>query len=43
MHSGLSDSEKDEAWQEIEEALNEYEGPDGFKGPGELVLAVGTK
>ena len=43
MLSGLSDSEKLEAWQEIEAKLNEFQTPDGFSGPCELVVAVGTK
>lgn len=43
MLSGLSDAEKDEAWQEIEESLKTFETADGFRGPCELVLAVGTK
>lgn len=43
MLSGLSDQEKDQAWQEIEEKLREFEGEDGFRGPCELVIAVGTK
>lgn len=43
MMSGLSDKEKDQAWQEIEEALGEFEGEGGFNGPCELVIAVGTK
>jgi len=43
MLSGLSEKEKDEAWQEISEALGEFEGEDGFSGPCELVIAVGTK
>lgn len=43
MLGGLSDSEKDEAWDEIEEKLREFEGPAGFEGPCEMVIAVGTK
>ncbi len=43
MLSGLSDEEKDQAWQEIEERLCEFEGEGGFRGPCELVIAVGTK
>ena len=39
----LSDPEKDEAWAEIEKTLREFEGPNGFEGPCELVVAVGTK
>ncbi len=43
MLSNLSDEEKDQAWQEIDESLREFEGEDGFRGPCELVIAVGTK
>lgn len=43
MLSGLSDEEKDEAWEEIQKRLGEFEGEDGFRGPCELVIAVGTK
>ncbi len=32
-----------EAWQEIEDRLNEYQTDAGFRGPCELVVAVGTK
>ncbi len=43
MLSGLSSEEQDAAWLEIEERLREFEGDDGFTGPCELVIAVGTK
>ncbi len=43
MLSGLSEEEKEETWQEIEESLSGFEGEDGFVGPCELVVAVGTK
>ena len=43
MLSTLTDEEKDHAWQEIEEKLREFENEDGFCGPCELVIAVGTK
>ncbi len=43
MLGGLSDSEKDEAWAEIEESLKQYEGDDGFCGPCEMIVTVGTK
>jgi len=43
MLSGLSSEEKDQAWQEIEERLSEFENEEGFRGPCELVIAVGTK
>lgn len=43
MLSGLCDEEKNEAWQEIEERLCEFESKEGFKGPCELAIAVGTR
>ncbi len=43
MLSSLDDAEKAAAWEEIEQALSAFEGPDGFVGPCEMVVAVGTK
>jgi len=43
MLSALSDTEKDEAWQEIEEALGQFEVNGQFVGPCEMLVAVGTK
>ncbi len=43
MLGGLSEGEREAAWTEIEEALQEYETGDGFVGPCEMVVAVGTK
>jgi SAM-dependent methyltransferase len=43
MLSGLSGEERDQAWREIEEGLSEFEGEEGFRGPCELIIAVGTK
>ncbi len=43
MLSALSESERDEAWLEIETALATFEGPDGFVGPCQLVVAAGIK
>ena len=43
MLGGLSDAEKAGAWNEIEEALRRFEGPAGFRGPCEMIVAVGTK
>ena len=43
MLGGLSDHEKAEAWLEIEECLKKFEGADGFCGPCELLVGVGTK
>jgi ubiquinone/menaquinone biosynthesis C-methylase UbiE len=43
MLAGLDESGRDAAWNEIATALRAFEGPDGFAGPCELVIAVGTK
>lgn len=43
MLSGVSDEERAGAWQEIKEALEEFEGPDGFVGPCEMLVVTGTK
>ena len=43
MLSGLSDAEKDEAWNEIEEALGQFETNGQFEGPCEMLVAVGTR
>lgn len=43
MLSGLSDTEQDEAWHEIEQALGEFEKDGQFEGPCEMLVAVGTK
>jgi SAM-dependent methyltransferase len=43
MMAGLSDSEKDETWNEIEEALTQFELNGRFEGPCEMLVAVGVK
>ena len=43
MLSGLSDTEKDDAWHEIEESLGQFEANGQFEGPCEMLVAVGTK
>jgi len=43
MLSGLSDIEQDEAWDEIEQALKQFEKGSQFEGPCEMLIAVGTK
>ena len=43
MISSMSDKEKDETWDEIEEALGQYETKGQFEGPCEMLIAVGTK
>ncbi|MEJ2610923.1 MAG: class I SAM-dependent methyltransferase [Candidatus Thiodiazotropha sp.] len=42
MLSGLSDTEQDEAWNEIEDALGQFESNSQFEGPCEMLVAVGT-
>ncbi len=43
MLGGLSDAEKDAAWEEIEEALGQFEKGQQFEGPCEMLVAVGTR
>jgi len=43
MLSGLDEAARAAAWSEIDEAMKQFEMSDGFAGPCELVLAVGTK
>jgi hypothetical protein len=43
MLAGLSETGRAEAWSEIERELGRFEGPNGFEGPGELLIAAGTK
>ena len=43
MMGGMSAAEQEETWQEIEEELRQFETADGFVGPCELVVGVGTK
>jgi SAM-dependent methyltransferase len=42
MMAGLSEAEREETWAEVETALEEFEGPDGFVGPCELLVGGGT-
>ena len=42
MMRNLSEAEKAETWAEIEQALAVFEGPDGFVGPCEMLVGVGT-
>jgi hypothetical protein len=42
MLAGLPLEEQDAVWIEIEAALREFEGPDGFVGPCELLVAGAT-
>jgi hypothetical protein len=42
MLSGVTDAEREEAWNEIERELSQFETADGFEGPCELLVAAGT-
>jgi SAM-dependent methyltransferase len=39
----LGDAERELAWTEIEDQLRQFEGPNGFDAPGEVLIGVGTK
>lgn len=43
MLAALTAAEQEDAWREIEVALREFEGSDGFSGPCELLVGAGTK
>jgi SAM-dependent methyltransferase len=43
MMAGLDEPGRQAAWLEIERELERFEGPDGFVGPCEVLIAVGTK
>ena len=43
MMAGLTDAERQAAWEEIEQELHTFEGADGFVGPCELLIVVGTR
>lgn len=42
MMAGLSDSEREDTWREIEQELRQFEGANGFEGPCELLVAAGS-
>jgi hypothetical protein len=43
MVAGLSETERESVWEEIERELGRFEGPDGFEGPCEMLVGAGTK
>ncbi|HEY1597427.1 MAG TPA: class I SAM-dependent methyltransferase [Thermoleophilaceae bacterium] len=43
MLAGLDEPGREAAWAEIEETLEQFEGPGGFEGPCELLVGAGTK
>lgn len=42
MMAGLSEMQRAEVWEEIEAALRQFEGDDGFTGPCEMIVGAGT-
>ena len=43
MMSGLSQPERESVWEEIETELRQFEGPNGFEGPCEMLVGAGAK
>ena len=43
LMSRLNDADRELAWAEIEQQLRQFEGPNGFEAPGEVIIGVGTK
>ena len=43
LMSRLNDADRELAWTEIEQQLLQFEGPNGFEAPGEVLIGVGTK
>ena len=43
MLAGLDEAGRSAAWAEIEQKLSQFEGPSGFQGPREMIVAVGHK
>jgi SAM-dependent methyltransferase len=43
MLAGLDEGGREAAWREIEDELRRFETSNGFEGPCEMIVAVGTK
>lgn len=43
MLSGLPEPDREAAWTEIGQALAQFEGPEGFVGPCEMLVVSGTR
>ena len=43
MLAALSEAERESTWEEIEQELREFEGPNGFEGPCTVLVAAGVK
>jgi SAM-dependent methyltransferase len=42
MLAGVSEADREAAWAEIEQELGQFDGPEGFVGPCELLVAAAT-
>jgi len=43
MLAGLDEAGREQAWQEVGEALGEFESAEGFAGPCELLVGAATR
>ena len=43
MMAGLTLSERESVWEQIERELGRFEGPNGFEGPCETLVVGDTK
>jgi hypothetical protein len=43
MMAGLEKADREAAWQEVGEALTEFDGADGFIAPCELLVGAATR
>ena len=43
MLADMTEPDRDATWDEITRALRQFEGPEGFVGPCEMIVGVGTK
>ena len=39
----LGEADQARAWEEIEQGMSQFVGPNGFDAPGEVLIGVGTK
>jgi SAM-dependent methyltransferase len=43
MLAGLDQAERNATWEEVQHELRTFEGPSGFEGPCELMVAIGVR
>jgi hypothetical protein len=43
MMAGMDEAGRAATWREIEDALKQYETPEGFVGPCEMLVGAGTR